>query len=107
MSTFIFSQRLQAAMDAANLNQAELARKVGVTRSAINQLLQGTSKGMKPENLVAVARALDVRVEWLATGTAHAHRTDHGARPRNSGLLEQDAERGAPGSAGYRAPAFG
>lgn len=55
-------------MDAANLNQTELAKKVGLSRSAINQLIQGTSKGMKPENLVAVARALNVRVEWLAIG---------------------------------------
>ena len=68
MELLSFSGRLQAAMDAANLNQTELAKKVGLSRSAINQLIQGTSKGMKPENLVAVARALNVRVEWLAIG---------------------------------------
>lgn len=68
MSLFSFSERLRVAMDAAKMNQASLARKAGMTRSAVNQVLQGTSKGMKPENLVAVARALDVRVEWLATG---------------------------------------
>lgn len=68
MELLSFADRLQAAMDAETLNQSELAKKVGLSRSAINQLIQGTSKGMKPENLVAVARALNVRVEWLAIG---------------------------------------
>jgi transcriptional regulator with XRE-family HTH domain len=68
MALLSFSDRLLAAMEAEGLNQAELGRKVGLTRSAINQLVSGSSKGMKPENLVAVARALRVRIEWLATG---------------------------------------
>jgi len=68
MSLLGIQERLRAAMDAANLNQADLARRVGLSRSAVNQLLQGTSKGMKPHNLVSFARALGVRVEWLATG---------------------------------------
>ena len=68
MNLISFSDRLQAAMDAEGIMQADLARQVGVTRAAINQVLSGASKGLKPENLVAVARALRVRVEWLATG---------------------------------------
>jgi transcriptional regulator with XRE-family HTH domain len=68
MNTLNFSDRLQAAMKAEGLTQADLARKIKLTKSAINQVVSGTTKGMKPENLVAVARALRVRVEWLATG---------------------------------------
>lgn len=68
MNLLSFSDRLQAAMDAEGLRQTDLANKVGLSRAAINQLITGTSKGMKPDNLVAVARALRVRVEWLATG---------------------------------------
>lgn len=68
MNLLSFSDRLQAAMDAEGFRQIDLASKVGLSRAAINQLISGTSKGMKPDNLVAVARALRVRIEWLATG---------------------------------------
>ena len=68
MNLLGFSERLQAAMEAAKLNQSDLARKIGLTRAAVNQVVSGATKGMKPANLVAVARALGVRVEWLATG---------------------------------------
>lgn len=68
MNLLSFSDRLQAAMDAEGLRQTDLANKVGLSRAAINQLITGSSKGMKPDNLVAVARALRVRIEWLATG---------------------------------------
>lgn len=68
MNLLTFSDRLRDAMNAEGLNQADLARKVGLSRAAINQVVSGTTKGMKPDNLVAVARALNVRIEWLATG---------------------------------------
>ena len=68
MNTLSFSDRLLVAMDAEKLSQADLARRVGVSRAAINQVVSGATKGMKPDNLVAVARALNVRVEWLAMG---------------------------------------
>lgn len=68
MNLLSFSDRLQTAIGASDLNQSALAKKVGLSRAAINQVVNGTSKGMKPDNLVAVARALNVRIEWLATG---------------------------------------
>lgn len=68
MNALTFSERLLEAMTIENITQAQLAARVGLTRSAINQLIMGSSKGMKPENLVRVARALRVRVEWLAIG---------------------------------------
>ncbi len=52
MSLLGIQERLRSAMDAANLNQADLARKVSLSRSAVNQLLQGTSKGMKPHKKI-------------------------------------------------------
>ncbi len=68
MSALTFSERLLEAMAIEGVSQAHLAAKINVSRSAINQLIMGTSKGMKPDNLVRVARALRVRVEWLAIG---------------------------------------
>lgn len=73
MNLLSFSDRLQAAMDAEGLNQADLAKAVGLSRAAINQVVSGATKGMKLHNLVAVARALKVRIEWLATGEEPMH----------------------------------
>jgi len=50
------------------LRQTELAERVGVTPGAINKIESGESKGAKPGTLAALARALGVSMEWLATG---------------------------------------
>ncbi len=63
-----FGQRLTAARRRADLSQAELARRIGVNPSSINRIESGESKGAKPEHLAALARVLDVSMEWLATG---------------------------------------
>ncbi len=57
----------QARLD-AEMTQAELARKVGVSREAVSQWESGESKGMKPENLIKCAVTLQVRPEYLVTG---------------------------------------
>lgn len=49
------------------MSQAELARRVGITRSAVNQWVK---KGCvsTPEHLFAAADALGCSPRWLATG---------------------------------------
>jgi transcriptional regulator with XRE-family HTH domain len=68
MNATTFAERLAAALDAANMTQADLARSVKITRSAVNQAMSGTSKGMRPGHLILTCRALNVRPEWLALG---------------------------------------
>jgi phage repressor protein C with HTH and peptisase S24 domain len=61
-------ERLKEAMGEAGISQAELARRVRVTRSAIAHWLSGATVELKGDNLVATAAALGVTPTWLARG---------------------------------------
>lgn len=50
-------------MNAKGLTQAELARRVGVSPAAIQQLLNGSSKTSR--SIRHIARELEVSVDWL------------------------------------------
>jgi len=63
-----FGDRVAAARERLKLKQTELAERVGVTPCAINKMEAGESKGARPSTLAALARALGVSMEWLATG---------------------------------------
>ncbi|HAU4354423.1 XRE family transcriptional regulator [Serratia sp. IR-2025] len=58
------AQRLKAAMLAANLTQSALADLVGVSQAAIQKLASGKAK--TSTKIVEIARALNVRPEWLS-----------------------------------------
>lgn len=47
------------------MTQEALAKACGVSREAVSQWESGSSKSLTGENLVAAAKALQVRVEWL------------------------------------------
>ena len=49
-------------------SKKELATAAGVSPSAVTLWEQGDTKGLKPDNLVAAARALEVTTDWLAVG---------------------------------------
>lgn len=67
------------------MSQAELAEKVGVSRAAVSQWENGETKGLKPENLLAVARTLEVDLDWLVYGQGsmeeQAHKQPHKELP--------------------------
>lgn len=65
--TTTLSDRIRHARRLAQLTQAGLARKIGVSASAAAQweLPDGTSPNM--ENLIGIATACEVSFEWLAT----------------------------------------
>jgi len=63
-----FGDRVASARERVKLRQTELAERTGVTPGAINKIESGESKGAKPSTLAALARALGVSMEWLATG---------------------------------------
>lgn len=60
------SQRIRQLRDQRGLSQLSLALKAGVTQGTISQLENNPSQGSK--YLAAIARALDVSVDWLETG---------------------------------------
>lgn len=64
----MFPDRLQKIMDERGLSQAELGRRTGLSRQAINGLLAGDSKAPRPENLLLLCEALDVDPYTLMLG---------------------------------------
>lgn len=67
--------RIREAREQAGLSQTELARLLGVTRSACSQWESEQGTAPRRERLVQLASVLDVSFEWLATGTAAAGQT--------------------------------
>jgi transcriptional regulator with XRE-family HTH domain len=63
-----YSDRLKAALAERGKKAPWLAERVGVTKSAVYQWLNGESKSMKQQNLIDSAHALGVRAEWLVYG---------------------------------------
>lgn len=59
-------ERITYARGLKGWKKIQLAHAVGVSAAAVTQWEQGDTKGLKPENLVAVAHALDVLTDWLA-----------------------------------------
>lgn len=59
-----FAARLRRALEAAELNQTELAERLGVTPAAVNMWLSGVSRP-KMDRLVAIGEALGVSVGEL------------------------------------------
>lgn len=62
------SERLKYALDEAQINQSELARRVGVTRGAVSLWFKGATNSLDGENLLKTAQALGFSASWLATG---------------------------------------
>ena len=61
-----FSERLDRAMNEAGYTQGKLAKAVGMAQSSVNKLLNGASSSRKT---VEIASVLNVRPEWLSTGS--------------------------------------
>ena len=62
----VFRDRLQTLAERHRGNQAEFARRIGVDRSAVTQLLSEESTRLpRAETLVRIAAAHDVSLDWL------------------------------------------
>ncbi len=64
------TERIRVAREQAGLSQAEVAKSLRVSASAVNQWEQGLSKNIKLEHFFALAGLLRQDPQWLATGTA-------------------------------------
>lgn len=68
MAHMPMGDRIKEAREGANLSVKALAAKVKVSRSAVYQWESGDTKGLKPENLFAVADATGYSAKWIGTG---------------------------------------
>ncbi|GAB3378511.1 helix-turn-helix domain-containing protein [Lysobacter fragariae] len=62
------SLRIRKARTQASVSQGELARRVGVKRSAVTQWESPSGTTPSVEHLIHVAMQTGVNFEWLATG---------------------------------------
>lgn len=70
---YMIGDRIKAARLEAGLTQQEVATEVGVSRAAVALWESNQSKTLKGQNLVRVARALNVTPDWLLTGRGSKH----------------------------------
>ena len=59
-----FSERLNEAMQAKNISQAQLVEKTGIGKSTMSQYLSGKYKA-KQDNITKIAEALHISPAWL------------------------------------------
>jgi transcriptional regulator with XRE-family HTH domain len=59
-------QRIEKRANKLAISAKEIAKACGVSDKAVYQWYNGATKGLKPENLVAVARLLKTTERWLA-----------------------------------------
>lgn len=62
------NDRVREAILASGKSQAEIAREMGITQSAITQWLSGKTKSLKIETALALEKATGVVATWIATG---------------------------------------
>ena len=68
MDSLTLATRIKDRLEELGMGQAELARRCGVDRSAVNQWVSGRVPNIRPDNLICVADTLGLEIRWLATG---------------------------------------
>lgn len=60
------AERIQFAMEMRDMTQADLARATGMSTGLVAQIVSGSTKDPHLSNVVKIARALDVSLNYLA-----------------------------------------
>ena len=60
--------RVRIARTTRNLSVIDLAKRSGLTRSALYQIESGVTRSPTPANLLAIAKATGYSLEWLTSG---------------------------------------
>lgn len=61
-------ERIRWILESKNLSESALSKKAGLARSHVGSYLADRIHALSDETLAALARAADVRVEWLRDG---------------------------------------
>ena len=59
-------ERIQNALEVREMTQADLARMTGMSQAVISQIVSGKTKDPHFSLVVAIAKALDVSLNYLA-----------------------------------------
>jgi len=63
-----FTKRLRECVQESPMTQSALARSAGVTKSALSHALAGRTTQVNANTAIALARALNVSIEYLILG---------------------------------------
>ena len=74
MTTNDFTKRLRECVQESPMTQSALARSAGVTKSALSHALAGRTTQVNANTAIALARALNVSIEWLIMGIGRRKR---------------------------------
>ncbi len=65
--------RIRRLRQARGERLTDLGAAAGLSASAVHQWESGTTKGLRPANLIAVADHYNVSIRWLVTGVGPQH----------------------------------
>lgn len=82
-------ERLQLLMDRAGLKQAELSRRVGVSRATVSSWMNGTIKTISHEHLVTLGKVFGVDPEYISGGKQVTRINREGIDAENHAELDQ------------------
>ena len=60
--------RIKARIEEMGMQQVELAKRVGVSKTAVSLWINETTKFIRPDHLVKIADALGLEIRYLITG---------------------------------------
>ena len=83
------NQRVIEARENVGLSQAEFARKIKISRSALSQIESGATKAIKLETATRMEKVTGFNAEWLGNGNGEKLISERAASP---GLSEQEQE---------------
>lgn len=63
------SERINQAMNFSKINNSTLAKATNITRSAITQWRNGTTKNLDAKTCIRAANAMNISASWLADGS--------------------------------------
>jgi len=72
----VLGTQIKALMVALNCKQKDLAEAMGVSVDRVKNILRGRAGNLTREEGESLIRKLNVRAEWLATGTGPMFRSD-------------------------------
>lgn len=79
-------QRVAEAIAFAKKSPTQMAAEIGLTDSAISQLLSGKTKNLKASTAIKIELATGVRSSWLVTGEGPKMADGHGSNVKKSSV---------------------
>lgn len=89
MSKTDFPARISCVMDTLALNQSELAKKAGASKSMVSQWLSGLIKSISPKYAFNLQRTTGYSAEWLMTGDGPERITYGSNRLANDAIVRE------------------